>query len=153
MDFIIDLPLVQEFNVVLVVVDQFSKCESFIPVSKYCSTELTMKLLFSNVFKYWEFLLALSMIETPGSSENFEVNITTTLAKDEKLHTANYEPQNEAAKQASTGKIPETGDKAHNMSKPLTVLGVGAAAVAAYSKRRCENEALSQTMSGRHARK
>lgn len=91
--------------------------------------------------------------DADASSENFEVNITTTLAKDEKLHTANYEPQNEAAKQASTGKIPETGDKAHNMSKPLTVLGVGAAAVAAYSKRRCENEALSQTMTGRHVHK
>ncbi len=87
------------------------------------------------------------------ASESFEVSLTTTLAKDEKLKAATYEPKNEAAKEASSGKIPETGDKAQHLSGPVAILGAGAAAVAAYSKRRCENEVMANRLSAKHAKR
>ncbi len=71
--------------------------------------------------------------------ETFEVNLQSQLTADSNLHPANY-----TSATSGTG-IPKTGDDAGNFCAPLALLGAGAAAMAAYSKRRAENE------KGKHA--
>ncbi|KAE8690049.1 hypothetical protein F3Y22_tig00110929pilonHSYRG00045 [Hibiscus syriacus] len=53
LDFISRLPRVGDLGSILVVVDRFSKYATFIPASKYCSTEETAKLVFKHVVRYW----------------------------------------------------------------------------------------------------
>lgn len=53
LNFIAELPRVGEFDHILVVIDRFSKYATFVPMSKYCSTEETAKAFFKNIMKYW----------------------------------------------------------------------------------------------------
>ena len=53
MDFIIGLPKVDRFESVIVVVDRFSKYETFIPVTKECPAEEAARLFLKNMVKYW----------------------------------------------------------------------------------------------------
>ena len=53
LDFITHLPKVGEYDVILVIVDQFSKYVTFIPTPKLCSAELTAQLFFKHVVKLW----------------------------------------------------------------------------------------------------
>ena len=53
MDFITQLPQVQGYNGIMVVVDRFSKYVVFVPTKMPCGAERTAKLFFKNIVKYW----------------------------------------------------------------------------------------------------
>ncbi|TYK23473.1 reverse transcriptase [Cucumis melo var. makuwa] len=53
MDFITYLPKVGDFEVILVIIDHFSKYATFIPTTKQCSVEMTAQLFFKHVVKLW----------------------------------------------------------------------------------------------------
>jgi hypothetical protein len=76
------------------------------------------------------------------SPENFEVNLNVPLAKDSYIMAADYAPLNDEAKKIASN-LPKTGDDTGKLVGPLTVVGASALAMAAYSKRRSDNENLS----------
>jgi hypothetical protein len=53
MDFITQLPTVQGYNGIFVVVDRFSKYAVFFPMKVYCNAKDVVKMFFKNVVKYW----------------------------------------------------------------------------------------------------
>ncbi|XP_042962490.1 uncharacterized protein LOC122296762 [Carya illinoinensis] len=53
MDFIVALPKSEGCRTIIVVVDRFSKYDTFIVTPKDCSAEETAKLFFKHVMKYW----------------------------------------------------------------------------------------------------
>ena len=52
MDFIVGLPKVDGFGSIVVVMDRFSKYETFIPATKECPVEEIAQLFLKNVVKY-----------------------------------------------------------------------------------------------------
>ncbi|KAF2297783.1 hypothetical protein GH714_002805 [Hevea brasiliensis] len=53
LDFIAGLPKVREYDHILVIIDRFSKYGTFVPMSRYCSTEDTARAFFKHIVKYW----------------------------------------------------------------------------------------------------
>ena len=53
LDFITHLPKVGEFEVILVIVDRFSKYATFISDLKLCSAEIIAQLFFKHIVKLW----------------------------------------------------------------------------------------------------
>ena len=52
MDFILELPMYEGYDSIMVVVDQFSKYGTFIPAPRDCTTEEVGRLFFKNVVRY-----------------------------------------------------------------------------------------------------
>ena len=57
MDFINDLPKVNDFTSIFVVVDRFSKYATFIVAPKVCSAEVAAQLFLKHIVKLWGLLL------------------------------------------------------------------------------------------------
>jgi len=53
MDFIEGFPISEGYNLVLVIVDRYSKYATFILAPKKCSVEQAAHLFFKHVLKYW----------------------------------------------------------------------------------------------------
>ena len=53
MDFIMSFPKTDGFESIMVVVDRFSKYETFIPAIKECPTKEAARLFLKHVVKYW----------------------------------------------------------------------------------------------------
>jgi hypothetical protein len=52
MDFMVNLPPSKGFDVIMVVVDQFSKIAHFVPTKESATAEKTKRLFFTHVFKH-----------------------------------------------------------------------------------------------------
>ncbi|KAA0046121.1 reverse transcriptase [Cucumis melo var. makuwa] len=63
MDFITHLSKVGDLEVILVNVDRSLKYAAFIPTTKLCSSELTVKLFFKHVVKLWEVPMSIGKID------------------------------------------------------------------------------------------
>jgi len=59
MNLIPQLPQVQGYNGVMVIVDHFSKYVVLIPINIQCGTKKNADLLFKYVVKYWEIPLSI----------------------------------------------------------------------------------------------
>ena len=92
--------------------------------------------------------------DTDAEPEEITLNMNNTQsAKTEKVKLSTYTPVNEEAKAlAKAGRIPKTGDDTSILMGPLAVVGAGAAAMAAYSNRRFENEIARAAHKGKHAK-
>ena len=52
MDFIVDLPLFNDFDSIFVMIDRFTKMTHFIPCNKIVIGKETAKLFINNIYKY-----------------------------------------------------------------------------------------------------
>eukprot|EP00253_Pinus_taeda_P026665 PITA_26665 len=92
MDFITQLPQVQGYNGIMVVVDRFSKYVVFVPTKIPCGAERTAELFFKNIVKYWGIPLSIVSDRDPRFTGRF----WTTLFKlvgTELLMSSSYHPQ------------------------------------------------------------
>ena len=71
MDFITQLPQVQGYNGIMVVIDHFSKYVVFIPTKIPCGAEQTTKLFFKNIVKYWGMPLSIVLDRDPRFTGRF----------------------------------------------------------------------------------
>ena len=65
MDFITQLPQLQGYNGIMVVVDRFSKYAVFVPTKMPCGAERTSELFFKNIVKYWGLPLSIMFDRDP----------------------------------------------------------------------------------------
>ena len=92
MDFIVQLPQVQGYNGIMVVVDRFSKYAVFVPTKIPCGAERTTEFFFKNVVKYWGMPLSIVC----DRDTRFTGRFWTTLFKlvgTELLMSSSYHPQ------------------------------------------------------------
>jgi len=92
MDFITQLPQVQGYNGIMVVVDHFSKYAVFVPTKMPCGAKRTAELFFKNILKYSGMPLSIVSDRDPRFTGRF----WTTLFKlvgTEFLMSSSYHPQ------------------------------------------------------------
>ena len=71
MDFITQLPQVQGYNGIMVMVDHFSKYVVFVPTKMHCGAERTVELFFKNIVKYWGMPLSIVSDRDPRFTSRF----------------------------------------------------------------------------------
>ena len=80
MDLIMDLPLVEGFDSILVVVDQgLTKGVILVPCNKTITAEDTARLLLENLYKRLDFQTNLYLIEDPNLPQNHSKNFLNFL--------------------------------------------------------------------------
>jgi len=92
MEFITQLLMVQGYNLILVMVDRFSKYVFFVATKMPCSTEEVVKLFLKNIVKYWG--LPLNIVSDRDA--RFMSKFWTTLFKlvgMKLLKSSTYHPQ------------------------------------------------------------
>ena len=71
MDFIVDLPMSRGYNVIMVVIDYFSKQAHFVPTKPPLTALQVAKLFFKHIFKYHGMLAAIISDRDPRFTSRF----------------------------------------------------------------------------------
>ena len=92
MEFITQLPQVQAYNGIMVVVDHFSKYVVFVPTKILCGGEQTAELFFKNIVKYWGMPLSIVSDRDPCFTDRFWTTLFK-LVRTELLMSSSYQTQ------------------------------------------------------------